>query len=813
MLTGDNGIITRANEASEKTKYAGAKEAVEAEIAGSLDNKGKYDANIAKANLEKNLGATVILNPDGTLDVYHGGYHFKVSADGKVTSIEKEEGTETSGTKFKQVSSGNYYTLALDEKGKIWSWGDNSKGQLGNGKSNEVVIKPTKINSDMEYLQVVANEKGISFNSCLALDREGNIWSWGQNARGQLGNGEIGFDKDVLIPTKITNGIKYTQIETTESGGVALDSDGNIWTWGSNSYGELGNGLKGEAVLVPTKVTNGVKYTQISGGSSNVLALDSEGNLWTWGYNYHGQLGNGSIGRNANVLVPTKITNGIKYTQISADVHCLALDNEGNIWSWGYNSGGQLGNGLEGEDVLIPTKVTNGTKYIQIEVGYGRNSLALDNEGNIWSWGENDDGALGNGKRKENVLIPTKVTSGKKYVQISAGYENSLALDEEGNIWGCGENDYGQLGLEQTAMYWTQTTVKLNKISTNGEDSAGLDEKGNIWTWGYNNNGQIGNGQKGDGIYHVPIQVTNGIEYVQVSVGDSHMIALDSEGNIWSWGNNREGQLGNGSKGEDVLVPTKVTNGIKYTQISADQHCLALDEEGNIWSWGSNSKGQLGNGESGFDKNVLIPTKITNGTTYTSIVAGNSITLALDNEGNIWAWGDNDDGKLGNGESGYNENVVLIPTKITNETKYKQISAGFDHSLALDEEGNIWSWGGNSSGQLGNGKSGYSENVLIPTKITNGTKYTSIVAGNNTTLALDNDGNLWFCGSNTIGILGMGIGDDICVLQKLDLETKFKEVEADRPSYLIDEDGYMWSTGIPYPGRSTAYTTFQKIRI
>ena len=808
MLTGDNGIITRANEASEKTKYAGAKEAVEAEIAGSLDNKGKYDANIAKANLEKNLGATVILNPDGTLDVYHGGYHFKVSADGKVTSIEKEEGTETSGTKFKQVSSGYKYTLALDEKGKIWSWGDNSEGQLGNGKSNEVVIKPTKINSDTEYVQVVANG-GFS----LALDREGNIWTWGQNINGQLGNGDSGgYGKNVLIPTRITNGIKYTQIETTTNGGVALDSEGNIWTWGSNSYGQLGNGSKGEAVLVPTKVTNGVKYTQISGGSSNVLALDSEGNLWTWGYNYHGQLGNGLSGTNANVLVPTKITNGIKYTQISAGIHCLALDNEGNIWSWGYNSDGQLGNGLEGEDVLIPTKVTNGTKYIQIEVGYGRNSLALDSEGNIWSWGDNGDGELGNGKRKENVLIPTKVTSGKKYVQISTGNGTSLALDEEGNIWGCGENDYGQLGLEQTAMYWTQTTVKLNKISTNGEDSAGLDEKGNIWTWGSSSGGQLGNGSKGEDVL-VQTKVTDGIEYVQVSVGEHYMIALDNEGNIWSWGNNREGQLGNGSKGENVLVPTKITNGIKYTQISAgDKHSLALDNEGNIWSWGYNYDGELGNGSSGANANILVPTKIANGVKYTQISVGPRYSLAVDNEGNIWSWGYNSDGQLGNGESGYDKDI-LIPTKITNETKYQQISAGNEHSLALDNEGNIWSWGSNSEGQLGNGKSGYSENVLIPTKITNGTKYTSIVAGNYTTLALDNDGNLWICGRNYDGVLGIGMGENICVLQKLDLETKFKGVATHRTSYLIDEDGYMWSAGIPYPGRSTAYTTFQKIRI
>lgn len=231
MLTGDNGIITRANEASEKTKYAGAKEAVEVEIAGSLDNKGKYDANIAKANLEKNLGATVILNPDGTLDVYHGGYHFKVSADGKVTSIEKEEGTETSGTKFKQVSSEYKYTLALDEKGKIWSWGDNSEGQLGNGKS--------------------------------------------------------GYSENVLIPTKITNGTKYTSIVAGNNITLALDNDGKIWTCGSNSGGNLGMGI-GENICVLQKLDLETKFKEVEADSNSYL-IDENGYMWSTGIRYPGR--------------------------------------------------------------------------------------------------------------------------------------------------------------------------------------------------------------------------------------------------------------------------------------------------------------------------------------------------------------------------------------------------------------------------------------------------------------------------------------------------------------------------------------------
>ena len=229
-LTGENGILTKATEARNASEYAGAREAVETEVLGSFDDKGNYDANKAKENLEKNLGATVILNPDGTLDVYYNGYHFKVSADGEVTFVGEDEGAETSGRKFKQVSAGQDFTLAIDESGNIWSWGSNSYGQLGNGESgysNNVLI-PTQIMNEITYIKISAGAE-----ESFGIDSEGNIWIWGGNYNGQLGDGT---GANITEPKKLELGSKFKEIAAGQGSSFIIDENGYMWStgWGCN---------------------------------------------------------------------------------------------------------------------------------------------------------------------------------------------------------------------------------------------------------------------------------------------------------------------------------------------------------------------------------------------------------------------------------------------------------------------------------------------------------------------------------------------------------------------------------------------------
>ena len=265
-----------------------------------------------------------------------------------------------------------------------------------------------------------------------------------------------------------------------------------------------------------------------------------------------------------------------------------------------------------------------------------------------------------------------------------------------------GHNQYYQLGTNESYRQYVPTkvvkdeNVKFKYVSAGDRHVLALDENNNLWVWGVNYSGQLGDETISEQRY--PKQIRSSIK--DISAGEYFSLALDTNGNIWSWGDNSSGQLGNNSttKGNN---PQKIETELntKFKDISAGYNfSLALDIEGNIWSWGDNSSGQLGNNST---TSSLIPQKIQieNQISFKSIAAGCKHSLALDIEGNIWSWGDNSSGQLGN--KTYTNS--LIPQKIQTEVKFKEISVGLYHNMALDEKGNIWIWGENNAYQIGDG--------------------------------------------------------------------------------------------------------------
>ena len=285
-----------------------------------------------------------------------------------------------------------------------------------------------------------------------------------------LGNETI----DITSEANLFEGKTISQISVGGNHSLALDSEGQIYAWGSNDYGQLGNGDTTDS-NTPVKVdTSGVlagkTISQISAGGIHSLALDSEGQIYAWGYNYYGQLGNGdTTDSNTPVKVDASgVLAGKTITQISAGFfHPLALDSEGQIYAWGYNYNGQLGNG-DTTDSNTPVKVDTsgvlaGKTISQISAG-GAHSLALDSEGQIYAWGSNIYGQLGNGDTTSSntpVKVDTSgVLAGKTITQISAGSGHSLALDSEGQIYAWGGNYVGQLGNGDTTD--SNTPVQTN---------------------------------------------------------------------------------------------------------------------------------------------------------------------------------------------------------------------------------------------------------------------------------------------------------------------------------------------------------------
>ena len=359
----------------------------------------------------------------------------------------------------------------------------------------------------------------------------------------------IKLNKENLTQIKALEVISgYTQVAAGWGYSMALDKNGNLWTWGSNMFGKLGNGTN-EDSNIPIQVTNslGTKFIQIAAGFHHSLALDEEGNLWTWGSNSSGQLGDGT---NKNSNVPIKITNskGTKFVYITASSdHTLAIDENGSIWAWGCNDGGQLGNGTMQES-HIPVQLITSTQFTQVSTSY-LHSLAIDKDGNLWAWGNNGYGKFGNGTKNDS-MTPIKINTGIEFKQVSAGHTYSLGIDKQGNLWGWGSSDSG--AEESTKPLQIEKANKFIKISAGiHTNNIAIDENSNLWTW----------------IKTQFTQVKPGTEFIDIAAGMDHKMAIDKDGNLWTWGNNSNGQLGNG------------TNDASNEPIRVNKYIVTLDNQ------------------------------------------------------------------------------------------------------------------------------------------------------------------------------------------------------------------------------------------
>ena len=303
-----------------------------------------------------------------------------------------------------------------------------------------------------------------------------------------------------------------------------------------------------------------------------------------------------------------------------------------------------------------------------------------------------------------------------------------------------------------------------------------LKSDGSLWAWGYNSDGQLGDGSKVNSL--MPKQIGTGFAAVAAGGGGWHTIALKSDGSLWAWGDNGRGQLGDGST-TDSQVPKQIDTG--YAAIAAGQlHTVALKSDGSLWAWGYNGGGQLGDGTT---VNSLVPKQI--GTGYAAVAAGGFHTVALKLDGSLWAWGDNGYGQLGDGTTVDS----LVPKQIS--TGFAAVAAGVEHTVALKLDGSLWAWGRNNSSQIGDDT--ISAAILVPKQI--GTGYAAIAAGWEHTVALKSDGSLWTWGDNG---WGGQLGDGTTVNSRVpkQIGTGYAAIAAGRiHTVALKSDGSLWAWG------------------
>jgi alpha-tubulin suppressor-like RCC1 family protein len=380
-------------------------------------------------------------NPSGALGT-------GATAAGVLVPTPVVAGAAPAGTVFTQVSTGFDHSLALSSTGQIYSWGDiNTYAALGNGSSSgsptPVLVSGGALPAGTTFSQIAAG----GYVS-LALTPAGKVYSWGYNAFGDLGDGNmtnsttpvaVGPLGDVRVKLDQT----ATQLSAGINFGLALTSGGWIYGWGDGSSGQLGDASTAgsdEPVAVSSSgVPAGTTFTQVAAGLQDGLALTSTGHLYTWGANTNGQLGNGTTASFSDVLVPVSggaIPAGTTFTQIAAGgQQDLALSSTGQLYAWGDGTLGQLGDGsFTSSDVPVAVSrgaIPAGATITQIVSGYW-SDFALTSTGALYAWGQNDEGTLGDNNSGTAVDVPVAVDlpAGTTVAQVASGSTqfHSLAI-------------------------------------------------------------------------------------------------------------------------------------------------------------------------------------------------------------------------------------------------------------------------------------------------------------------------------------------------------------------------------------------------
>ena len=388
-----------------------------------------------------------------------------------------------------------------------------------------------------------------------------------------------------------------------------------------------------------------------------------------------------------------------------------------------------------------PAKAAGTTPMVAAGLSH---SLALKSDGTVWAWGANGYGQLGNGSNTYSP-IPVQVVTLTYVIAIVAGDDHSLALKSDGTVWAWGYNYYGQLGIGTSGIGTNSSTPvqvlgedginplsNIKAIAAGTSHSLALKSDGTVWAWGYNYYGQLGDDSTVDSSTPVQVLGVGGsgklTDVIAIDGGWYHSLALKSDGTVWAWGRNNNGQLGDGTT---TTSPTPVQvlgvggsgNLTDITAISAgDLHSLALKSDGTVWAWGHNNYGQLGDGTT-TDSSTPVQVLGVGGSGYLTDVAaiagGYLHSLALTSDGTVWAWGENGYGQLGDGTNDDRWTPVQVLDKDGDDplTNITAISAGVDLSLALKSDGTVWAWGDNASGQLGDGTSGSGANSNLPVQV------------------------------------------------------------------------------------------------
>ena len=622
------------------------------------------------------------------------------------------------GSDWLCISQNNNIVAALKQDCSLWVWGSNLCGALGlNLASNVRISTPTQLSGNWKEIKTgVFGMAGIRVN--------GDLYTWGKNEFGELGDNTITYRSS---PVFIGSGFRKADISCT--GASFIKEDGSLWVTGRSRHQVyLGNPCYGQDKSSPVQVPG--NWICASAGDCFVIGIDSNNDMWAWGTNGNGRTGVGlTVGAlSCPVQIPGKWDTLSSKTSFSS-----ATKTNGSLYTWGTNCVGQLGIGNT-DDQSSPIQILG--RYKSVSSGFCNITMAIEDclyeHGKVYiknrmtSVGHNQWGQLGNNNAQHSIDRVNVCNSGN-FVTWSSFDNTAYGLTANGELYGWGRNHFGQvlpIGEVSVCGISTPTQIPGNwcKFTAGYSAGYGIKEDESLWVWGYDESGQLGTGNTF--CYSSPIQIPGSWKCVWAGVDVA--AGMKSDGTVWVWGRNTCGILGLGdviARSSPVQLPG---NWLCVSLIGLSQnHSMGLRTDCTLWVWGHWLWSMFGSGCAA-GQSVSSPVQIPGH--YIHINVGEHANQAIDTDCNLWAWGLGNLGAIGNNSNETNISTpVQIPGKWVCVGGTRTSSFGIKDGLTPTGGGDLWVWGRNGFGELGLGDtSNRSSPVQIPGK------YAWVGSGSNT---------------------------------------------------------------------------------